>query len=185
MKNKNNFISGRTLLVIACTAMGLAACTGVFQSDTTGKPEYHVTSNRPSSQVTVSNEANSAIVEIHSDNGIGSATIKLVRGDWPQSIKMRFFLQGLEGLQFSYDGTVADLSVNTQNMILQGVSVGGEKIEPIDEASDYWMAVSFEDMEGMNVVTPVAGGVIEVQAPTDFINGTYSEFTINWIDFYR
>ena len=185
MKNKNNIFSPRTLLVIACTAMGLAACTGVFQSHRTGEPEYLVTSNRPSSQVTVSNQANSAIVEIHSDNGIGSATIKLVSGDWPHSIKMRFFLQGLEGLKFSYNGTIAGLSVNTQDMILQGVSIEGEQIEPIGEESDYWMPVSFENKEGTAVVTPVAGGMIEVQAPTDFINGNYAEFTINWIDFYR
>lgn len=185
MKTINNFIPHRMLLVFACTAMGLAACTGGFQTDMTGEPEYHVTSNRPSSQVSVSNEANSAIIEINSDNGIGSATIKLVGGDWPQSIKMRFFLQGLEGLQFSYDETIAGLSVNTQNMILQGVSIEGEEIEPIDEESDFWMPVSFEDKEGTAVGTPVPGGVIEVLAPTDFINGNYSEFTINWIDFYR
>jgi hypothetical protein len=177
--------SRRALLVLVCTAVGVAACTGVLGPRAASEPEYHVTSSRPSAQVAVSNEGDSAIVEVYSDNGIGNASVKLVSGTWPGSIVMRFHLQGLESLQFLYDETVVNVSVNTQNMILQSVSVDGAAEEAVNDQSDYWMGVTFVDKDGTVVDSPVAGGVIEVQAPADFLAGEYTEFTINWIDFYR
>lgn len=184
IQKKRKLISRGKLFVLFFSVVGLAACTGTF-GPITGEPEYHVSSNRPSAQVTVSNEQSSAIVEVYSDNGIGNATVRLVSGEWPDSILMRFHLQGLESLQFSYGETVVGLSVNTQNRILQGVSVGGVAIEAIDEGSDYWMSVTFLDRKGTAVDAPAAGGVIEVEAPADFLKREDSEFTINWIDFYR
>ncbi len=147
--------------------------------------EYHVASSRPSAQVTVSNEGESSKVDVYSDNGIGSATVTLVSGAWPEPVLLRFHLQGLEDLQFVYGETIVRLSVTTQNMILQSASVAGAAEEAVYEQSDYWMPVTFEDRGGTAVDTPAAGGVIEVQAPADFLAGDHAEFTINWIDFYR
>lgn len=177
--------SQRALFLLLCTAVGAAACTGAIRPGAGGEAEYHVSSTRPSAQVTVTNEGDSAIVEVYSDNGIGSASVKLLNGAWPESILLRFHLQGLEGLQFHYDETVVNVSVNTQQMILQTVSVAGAAGEVIDEQSAYWMPVQFLDKQGTAVDSPVVGGVIEVQASADFLAGEYEEFTINWIDFYR
>lgn len=146
---------------------------------------YHISSSRPSAQVTANNEEDSAIVDIYSDNGIGSATVTLVSGAWPETINMRFHLQGLEDLQFVYGETIVKLSVNTQNMILQTVSIAGAAEEAVDEQSDYWMPVTFKDKTGKAIDSPAAGGVIEVTAPADFLARDHAEFTINWIDFYR
>ena len=98
---------------------------------------------------------------------------------------MHFHLQGLESLQYLYAETVVNLSVNTQNMILQSISVDGATEETIDDQSVYWMPVTFVDKQGNASESHVPGGVIEVGAPADFLSGEYSEFTINWIDFYR
>jgi hypothetical protein len=184
MKSRK-FISYCALFLLSCTAVCLTACTETTFNTESGEPEYHVTSNRPSSQVTVSHEADSSIFEIYSDNGIGSASVRLVSGDWPGSILMRFHLQGLESLQFSYDDIMVDLSVNSQNMILQSVTSTSGTNEPIDKDSDFWMPVIFLDGEGMAEKRPTAGGVIEVEAPSDFLKESASEFAINWIDFYR
>jgi hypothetical protein len=175
----------RALILLTCTAICFTACAETTNPDEPSEPEYYITSNRPSSQVTVSNEADSAIVEVFSDNGIGNASVELVSGDWPGSIVMRFHLQGLESLQFSYGDIVVDLSVNTQNMILQSVTSAGGTNETISKESDFWMPVIFFDREGNAEDGPTAGGIIEVKAPVDFLNGSYSEFMINWIDFYR
>lgn len=177
--------SRHALLMLVCTAVGAAACTGVLSPTTANEPEYHVTSSRPSAQITVDNEEDSAIVEVYSDNGIGNGSVKLVSGMWPGSIVMRFHLQGLESLQFLYDETVVNVSVNTQNMILQSVSTAGAAEEAVDDQSNYWMPLTFVDRDGTAVDSLVAGGVIEVEAPSDFLTGEYTEFTINWIDFYR
>jgi hypothetical protein len=181
----NKFISFCTLFLFSCTAVYLTACTETTIRNESDESEYQVTSNRPSSQVTVSNEANNAIVEIYSDNGIGSASVKLVNGDWPESIVMHFHLQGLESLQFSYGDTIIDLSVNTQNIILQIVKFADGTNEAIDEESDFWLPVTFLDSEGATEDGPTAGGIIVVNAPADFHYENPSEFTINWIDFYR
>ena len=185
MKHAKNFLSRRSLFALVWTAVGLAACTGSLKPGTGGEPQLHVESDRPSAQVTVSYEENRAIVDVHSDNGIGRATVKLVSGKWPHSILMRFHLQGLENLQFSYDETAVVLSINTQNMILQSVSTSGEDQQMIDEGSGYWMPVTFVDRGGSPADSPSAGGVIEVGIPPNFLAGAYNEFTINWIDFYR
>ena len=110
--------SHRALFVLLCTAAGVAACTGAISPQATSGAEYHVSSSRPSAQVTVSNEGDRAIVEVHSDNGIGSASVKLVSGAWLGSIVMRFHLQGLESLQYLYDETVVQHHTNNLNVLL-------------------------------------------------------------------
>ncbi len=172
------------LYLLLFVALGLVACSIAIGPIEGSEPEYHVSSLRPSAQATVSNEGNSAIVDVYSDNGIGSATITLVSGDWPESVVLRIHLQGLESLQFAYGETVINVSVNTQTQVLQSVTTGGAD-EAIDEQSSYWMPVTFQDKEGTDVDKPIAGGVIEVQTPADFHTENYQEFTINWIDFYR
>ncbi len=174
-----------TMLVLACTALGVAACTGNSGMLEPAGEQYQVSNTSQSSQVTVSNEDNEATVQVVSDSGIGSATVALVSGSWPDSIKIHFDLQGLEGLDFHYDNTTVNVSVNTQDLILQNVSIDGAPAQEIDEASDYWMAVSFEDSEGAAVSRSASGGVIIVDAPAAFLAGEYSEFIINWVDFYR
>ena len=174
-----------TMVLLLCTALGVAACTGTSGMVEPVAAQYQVNDTRPSSQVTVSTEGDVANVQVLSETGIGSATINLASGSWPDSIQMHFHLQGLEGLHFLFDETTVNLSINTQAMVLQDVSVDGAPAEEIDEASSYWMAVSFEDSEGSAVGSPVSGGVIIVEAPAAFLAGEYSEFTINWVDFYR
>jgi hypothetical protein len=177
--------SARILFVLACATSGIAACSAAFEPAAGTAARYQVSSSRPSAQVTARSEGDKAIIEIYSENGIGDATVNLVSGDWPAKIVMRFHLQGLEGMQFTYDETQVILSVTTQNMILQSVSQDGGASEPTEDGSAYWMPVSFFDKEGAAVDRPAAGGVIEVIAPADFHAGDHAAFTINWIDFYR
>jgi hypothetical protein len=174
-----------TTFLLVCTALGVAACTGTSAMLEPAGAQYHVNNTSQSSQVTVSNEADSALVEVVSDSGIGSATVALVSGSWPDSIKLHFHLQGLESLDFVFDETTVNVSISTQDMILQSVSIDGTPAQEIDEGSDYWMAVSFKDEEGATVSSPASAGVIVVDVPSAFLAGGYSEFTINWIDFYR
>jgi hypothetical protein len=175
----------RSLLTLLCVAAGLSACAMGAGSGAQGEPEYHVSSSRPSSQVAVTNDGNRAIVEVFSENGIGNATVRLVSGEWPDSLFLRFHLQGLEGLQFLYGETAVDVSVNTQAQVLQSVSRSGAAQQSVDDSSDYWMPVTFIDKTGTTVEAPVPGGVIELLVPADFHTGEYPEFTMNWIDFYR
>ena len=175
----------RPWLVLLCLAAGMTACatgTGPGPSD---ESEYHISSSRPSAQVTVTNEDTRAVVEVYSDSGIGNATVRLVSGEWPPSLLLRFHLQGLEGLQFLYGETLIDVSVNTEAQVLQSVTEGSSASQPIDDGSRLWMPVTFLDKDGTSVDAPVAGGVIELLSPASFHAGEYPEFTINWIDFYR
>ncbi|MFN2171107.1 MAG: hypothetical protein ACK2UF_06740 [Candidatus Promineifilaceae bacterium] len=179
------FISRCVLFVVSCTVVFLTACAAMINSTPAGKPEYEVTSVRPSSQVTASNEGNQAVIEVYSDSGIGDASVRLVSGAWPKSIVMRFHLQGLENMKFSYGETIVNLSVNTENMVLESIIAPDGTEEEIDEESVYWMPVTFLDEAGTAVDRLAAGGVLEVNAPASFLAGNYAQFTINWIDFYR
>lgn len=172
---------GPLTLLGACIAFGLAACTA---GSPAGAAQYHVSSTRPSDQVTVENQDQGAVAEVYSDNGIGSATITLTGGAWPEPFLLYFHLQGLEGLNFAYGETVINVSVNTQQQVLQ--SVVSETIEEaIEDGNPHWMPVNFLDREGAKAAAPAVGGVIVVEAPDDFYAAAPPEFTINWIDFYR
>lgn len=182
---KITFTAGRrATVVLLCASMVLAACSAGSGSSGEDEVEYHISSLRPSAQVSADNEGGKGIFEIYSDNGIGSATVRLVSGEWPASIVLRFHLQGLESLQFAYNDATVHVSVNTQAVVLQSVSRNGAE-EAIENGSRYWMPVSFMDRSGTAVERPVSGGTIEVVAPANFLSGDYAEFTINWIDFYR
>jgi hypothetical protein len=176
-------MAGRGVIAMLAASLAFVACAP-NESSGSEEAEYHISSLRPSAQVSARREQDQGIFEVYSDNGIGSATVRLVSGEWPEAILLRFHLQGLEGLHFTYDETIINVSVTTQNIILQNATRNGLE-KAIEEDSRMWMAIRFLERSGTTVNTPISGGVIEVQAPADFLNGDFEEFTIKWIDFYR
>jgi hypothetical protein len=117
---------------------------------------------------------NTALFNISSQTGIGSAEVKLVHGQMPETILFQMYLNGLEEFTFAYDNTVITTSVSStgEHTVLQTVTQAGET-QTVTEDSDFYMPIRVET------------NYFEIEVPPDFHAGGYDDFAISWIDFYR
>ncbi|MGB7441157.1 MAG: hypothetical protein WA919_08830 [Coleofasciculaceae cyanobacterium] len=102
-----------------------------------------------------------ALIHINSRFGIGNGTIKLVQGEWPKKITLRFYLSGLEGLEVS-NGT-------------QSFNDGDLRIRAMD-----WAGNPLNQEYLLN-----DEGYYEVGLPDSLILEGNQELSISWVDFYR
>ena len=107
------------------------------------------------------------VFTISSQFGIGSASIQLVRGRWPEEIRFHLYLGGLEGVDVSA-GSVrlarTDLGVTIRDS--RGRVVEGKYVQQLDD-----------DVK--------AGAYYEVVVPPSVELPPSGVLKIHWIDFYR
>lgn len=145
---------------------------------------FETNTDRDDAQINVTVEANVGIIDIQSESGIGRGQVDLLSGQWPERLLLQFHLSGLEGMQFQYGETTVSVSITSSGLVLQDVAIDGEQ-RPIGEESKYWMPVRFATANGSTATEIQAEGVIEVEAPSDFLENDFGGFTLEWIDFYR
>jgi hypothetical protein len=95
---------------------------------------------------------------------------------------LRLHLDGLENLRLEYAATTIQLSlpVAQPDMALRTVVVAGENETLVEEeSSPYWMPVSLQNNEQPDDL------YYEVSLPPDFWDSHATDFSFNWIDFYR
>ena len=128
---------------------------------------------------------NTVIYDIISPSGIGNATITNNNRSWPETIVLRFHLNGLENLDFSYTDINIKMEISSRgnNEIRQYVTQD-DVTEPIDSTSEFWMPVAISPTEG-DATIPLEDGTIDVRVPAAFYDRNAKSFTISWIDFYR
>jgi len=163
-------------------AIGLAACAVSIQSPTALK----AVPKKGDPQIVFSITSGTAIIDIVSPSGIGGAAIEKTGGQWPPKVVMRFHLNGLEDLKFMYDDKIIAVSVSsTGDSTVRESAIIGDSEMPIRNDSPYWMAVNIVSKDGSPGNIPLDGGLIEVTAPADFVRSGNTQFSIEWIDFYR
>jgi len=90
--------------------------------------------------VTVTEEGGTALVEVTSPSGIGSADVQHTGGKRPRQVVIRLHLKGLEEFQFAYGQTVVTASFRVAAGRLGECSPGGSSLdEAIAPGSPYWM----------------------------------------------
>ena len=131
------------------------------------------------------------LVDVFSDSGIGTAEIEQIAGSQPQSITLRFHLDGLEGLTFSYDGINIYLSISSQgaNEIMQEITFTDDERSSahlLRVNEPYWLkTVIRSDDSSLENRIPLTNGEIDVSVPQDYLANDHRTFSIEWIDFYR
>jgi hypothetical protein len=106
----------------------------------------------------------SMILDVFSEEGIGKATIRLLNGNWTESVVLRFHLGGLEGLSIT-SGKVAVSDLPSKAF--------GEDGKPSDKRY-------------LNFGKSYQGkGYYEVKVPKTFLDKATKSFEIQWVDFYR
>ena len=120
--------------------------------------------NRSAGEVTFSSgESDTLINTLITSNtvGIGSATISLAQGEWPESIAVRLYLRGLEG----FSATNGTTTIDRHQLTVQAFD---QNMTPSDQ--QYLM----ED-----------AGYYEVCLPRSLFTEGTTDIRIQWVDFYR
>jgi hypothetical protein len=170
------FIQLLWLWALALAAVALGACTLLAVEGGSAA----VAVDGPGNRVTLTMDGASAQFDVHSERGIGSATVQWLSAPLPTAIILRLHLRGLEGFSLSYGATSIRLAVPgtgapLQSLVLQENGVNDE--QPITPDSPYWLSTT--------VVGQGAEGYFEVALPAHFFAQGQTQFTIQWVDFYR
>jgi len=93
--------------------------------------------------------------------GIGAATVRLLKGSWPQEVLLRFHLRGLEGLSVAVGGKLPrrDAELDIRMLDADGNTLPGKYLD--------------------------GPGYYEVRVPPALLAGDVREMKLSWVDFYR
>jgi hypothetical protein len=159
----------------------LVSCASPQANAQSGEPDFLVTTKNPDDRVEIQFEDNTALIDIHSPTGIGSAAFELRSGNMPGSILLRLHLQGLEEFRIlsNHDQIAASVSQDgSQQRILSP-----EAETTLLPGDPLWMNIEIVSEGEKNI--PLKQGYFEVTVPQDLIQDAGNTFEIQWIDFYR
>ncbi len=136
------------------------------------KASVKVTPRKATDRIELTTEEATTVISIHSPEGISGATIERVREKWPESLKLRLHLRGLENFQVRCGSLSISASVSTSDGIARLWRTDHEN-SPLDQKSEYWMPItSREDLK-------------EITLPKTIFADNPKSITLQWIDFYR
>ncbi len=138
--------------------------------------------------ISTETEGDNAIIQIYSQSGIGEANVRVTSKQNPVNIFLRFHLQNLETLEFAYGDRVISLSVDKENgfnakeQVRVATSSFGSVLSL--QNNQYWMNGRLV-WKGTGQQLNALLDFIELQAPADYLDGGYRQFSIRWVDYYR
>lgn len=110
------------------------------------------------------------LIEVTSEAGLGSATIKLIEGDWGDSVVIRFYLGGLESLAIWNSKLRLD-NDQPEDLPVKAFDEHGKQHD-----GNYRLGLS-GIYDGK--------GYYEVAVPKSLLDKDSKSITIQWIDFLR
>ena len=148
-------------------------------------PVFSITAKNQTDQVNFQYVDRTAIVDIQSPTGIGSAKLELESGGMPENMLLRLQLQGLEEIRLISKQAVivasgsssGSFNINDQRVISSGSEYSITPIDPL------WMKIQVISDQAKKI--PLESGYFEITVPREFLQNARSSFEIQWIDFYR
>ena len=161
----------RMTLVVYASLLLLSACAS---PSATTSSTFKAVPLKGDPRVVLSTTNEMLLADITSPTGIGSAQIEKTAGQWPPKIVLRLHLKGLEDFKFHYGNTTVEVSVSSQtdHAVREVVEQGG-KTSALSTGDPNWIAVT------------QAAGYFDLEAPAAFLQSGETQFTIEWIDYYR
>ncbi len=151
-------------ILAAALAGILASCERSQPIDPERPAGISAVAAKPGDDLIITGTPEEALLIIHSETGIGRATI--TRGDraWPDRLVLRLHLRDLEGLELNNGMWRAD------SFLGNGPTIDARHLDIV-----------------MRVDCPIArnGEVIEVIVPELFLDDDQPELHIQWVDYYR
>jgi hypothetical protein len=163
----------------------LVSCAGQAANAQSGEPVFNVTAKNTDDQIDIQYDDGTALIDITSPSGIGSATLELESGGMPEEIILRLHLRGLEELQLTSDQTSIAASVsNSDPTDIRQRILAASSDTPLLPDQPLWMKVKIVSEQPVNAL-PMEEGYFEVTIPKEFIQKAGTSFEIAWIDFHR
>jgi len=149
------------------------------------EPVFSITAKNQNDQVIFQYVDGTAIVDIQSPTGIGSAKLELESGGMPENMLLRLHLQGLEEIRLISEQAVivaagsssGPFRINDQRVNSSGSEYSLTPIDPL------WMKIEIISDQAKKI--PLESGYFEITVPREFLQNAGNSFEIQWIDFYR
>lgn len=161
----------------------LVACAASQQQP--AAPIFEITTTKPQDRVDFTWQDNTAYFDIRSPSGIGGARIRRTGGAAPARAVFRAHLAGLEKFTTSFPADRIEISVLSSGGLnpLEAIQrVNSTEFVPLAPDSPDWMPVK---IESANPVIPLKEGFFRIDMPGNLAERDTSEFSIEWIDFFR
>ncbi|MEZ4866538.1 MAG: hypothetical protein R3C14_34785 [Caldilineaceae bacterium] len=174
-------------LLLACLLTG--SCI-VAPSVAAEPARFAITAKGDGNELTVSTEGETAIIDVQSASGIGSAKVELPAEHGLNQIVLRLHLQGLEDLKLIYGVATITAQVSSQSLAVasqnpsQHVSTACGIEEDLTPTSAYWLDLQMVSAQQPAQI-PLKDGYFEFALPKDFWATPNHSFTVQWVDFYR
>jgi hypothetical protein len=136
-------------------------------------------------RIDVSDSGNPAFLDVHSEMGIGRATISPAQGDWPTRMIFRVHLKGLESFSVNNGKFTIATSVISRPPYRLICEVRPGDGSFVSEASPYWMPARIVPGNGSAPAIPLKGGYIEVALPRIVLESRPKHLYVQWVDFLR
>jgi hypothetical protein len=168
-----------SFLLMSCASQPANAQSG-------DEPVFSISAKNQNDQVNFQYVDGTAIVDIQSPTGIGSAKLELESGGMPENMLLRLHLQGLEEIRLISKQAVIVASGSSSGSFVineQRVNSSGSEysLTPIDPL---WMKIEIISDQLAKKI-PLEEGYFEIIVPREFLRNAGNSFEIQWIDFYR
>ncbi len=126
------------------------------------------------------------IFHIYNPSGIGDATISLTSGKMPETVLVRLYVNGLEGLELSYGDVQISASAPANGPITEKVHLAGGEADLAPD-NHYWIDIQPLPAQegGLFIGDPMIPASYLLTLPEDFHTSQSTRFTLKWVDFYR
>ena len=164
----------------------LTACAGQSAgAQSQEQPVFSVEVKNSDDQISILYEKDTAVIEINSPSGIGSATFVLESGEMPEQVIAQLHLEGLEEFRLiSSDKNIISASIpgsiGIQAQSQRNISEHGE--QAIRSSDPLWLDI---EIVSDSQKIPLQDGYFEIALPVEFIKQAGNSFEIQWIDFFR
>lgn len=150
---------------------------------------FKISAPRDGDQVAFSTQDNITVFAVHSQRGIGRATIERNGDQWPDSMKLHMHLRGLESLKISNGQVTLAASVlsHSNHARLLHVWKDGKEGPRLDSRSPFWTNITTVDRTGKPAAEriPLKAGYFVVPIPPALVADNPRSLSVAWIDFYR
>ena len=134
-------------------------------------------------------EQGATIVNIVSETGIGGTKLIRTGDSWPQRLRVRLRLRGLESFRMTAGGAAAgdDTTVewsvaSTRSHDVRTTLIRGRQETPLGKDDPLYAELRIVSDD---IKIPLASGYFEVTVPAKLLAANPRELQLRWIDFYR
>jgi hypothetical protein len=148
-------------------------------------PVFQIKAEGEGANVAISIQDKTAVFDIRSRSGIGSATIEHVSGSAPEKIVVRLRVKGLEEFRFSQGKAEITARVSSgDGGVTQSLRSRDGVEQPITSTNPSWLNLRIVSDQAAPRI-PLEQGHFEITLPKDVLGKGRRSFSIRWIDFYR